>query len=359
MSADDLLFAERSTTSLYTRAGNADEQHVLPLSLSKATYSTLDEVSRTLGAPPAPTTRTAAPEIVVQVRKRNGKTDLLIDGYVSTGKSAGGNVTDHHLVAHTGMHEDVETRTRVFSPIAIVSAIEDGQHAYQRVSVAVIYNYGNYATVLEPSTVLTEAPVPDHRVTDVRCSVVRAPYPLPYPAPPTVVIYDDMQQTQAHAIKTSKLAWSKNLLAVATFMQGLVMNLGIEDVFSVLKYASVTAAGVCRRGHRLRLPVRRGLGAARARSAHGAAQLGALRASVPVWRVLDAPRARPRRHRHGRVQVGHGPPPPDLRKTRFTLPELAMAIEALAARRAPANRQPPEAIRDPAAHQSTQSSASS
>ena len=85
MSADDLLFAERSTTSLYTRAGNADEQHVLPLSLAKATYSTLDEVSRTLGAPPAPTTRTAAPEIVVQVRKRNGKTRaphrrLRVDG---------------------------------------------------------------------------------------------------------------------------------------------------------------------------------------------------------------------------------------------------------------------------------------
>lgn len=354
MSADDLLFAERSTTSLYTRAGNADEQHVLPLSLSKATYSTLDEVSRTLGAPPAPTTRTAAPEIVVQVRKRNGKTDLLIDGYVSTGKSAGGNVTDHHLVAHTGMHEDVETRTRVFSPIAIVSAIEDGQHAYQRVSVAVIYNYGNYATVLEPSTVLTEAPVPDHRVTDVRCSVVRAPYPLPYPAPPTVVIYDDMQQTQAHAIKTSKLAWSKNLLAVATFMQGLVMNLGIEDVFSVLKYASVTAAGVAAAG-----TVSVSLYAA-GWALPALVQLTAL----PSWALYA------QAFLYGEystllepvlVAIGTGAykwatdaPPPDLRKTRFTLPELAMAIEALAARRAPANRQPPEAIRDPAAHQSTQ-----
>ena len=96
--------------------------------------------------------------------------------------------------------------------------------------------------------------------------------------------------------------------------------------------------------------------------------LPALRLSsrrCPVWALyaqaflygewLDAPRARPRRHRHGRVQVGHGRDRRrTLRKTRFTLPELAMAIEALAARRAPANRQPPEAIRDPAAHQSTQ-----
>ena len=354
MSVDELLFAEQSTTSLYTRAGNGEEKHALPLSLSKATYSTLDKVSRTVLAPTAPATRTGAPEIVVQVRKRNGKTDLLIDGYVSTGKPAGGNVVDHYLVAHTGMYEDVETRTRVFSPIAIVSAIEDGQHAYQNVSVAVIYNYGNYSTVIEPSTVLTEARVPDHRVTDVRCSVVRAPYPLPYPHPPTIVIYDNVQQTQAHAIKTSKLAWSKNLLAIGTFVTGLLENVGKVDVFSVLQYAGATAAGVAAAGT-----------AAVSLYAAGWALPALVQlAALPQWALYAEA------FLYGEysallepvlVAIGNGahkwatdPAPPDLRKTRFTLPELAMAIEALAARRAPVNRQPPETIRDPAAQQTTQ-----
>ena len=331
MSADDLLFAERSTTSLYTRADNADEQHVLPLSLSKAKYSTLDNVSRTPSAPTAPTTRTAPPETVVQVRKRNGKTDLLIDGYVSTGKPAGGNVTDHYLVAHTGMHEDVETRTRVFSPIAIVSAIEDGQHAYQHVSVAVIYNYGNYETVLEPSTVLSEAPVPGHRVTDVRCSVVRVPYPLPYPPPPTVTIYDDAQRTQAAAIKKSKLAWSKNLLAVSTFLQGLLTNIGIEDVFATLQYSATTAAGVAAVG----------TAAVSLYSAGWALPALVQLAALPSWALYA------QAFLFGEystllepvlMAIGMGAykwsidAPPELRKTKFTLPELAMAIEALAAR---------------------------
>ena len=118
MSADDLLFAERSTTSLYTRVGNADEQHVLPLSRSKAAYSTLDRVSRTVLAPTAPTTRTTAPEIVVQVRKRQGAVQLLLDGHVSTGVVEG-NITRHYLSWHRGLHEDAEANTRVFSPLAI------------------------------------------------------------------------------------------------------------------------------------------------------------------------------------------------------------------------------------------------
>ena len=62
MSVDELLFSERSTTSLYTRAGNDEEQLVLPLSLSKATYSTLDGVSRAALVPTAPKTRTTAPD---------------------------------------------------------------------------------------------------------------------------------------------------------------------------------------------------------------------------------------------------------------------------------------------------------
>ena len=355
MSTDDLLFAEQSTTSLYTRVGNEDEQLVLPLSQSKATYSTLNNVSRTASAPTAPRTRTTAPEIVVQVRKRNGKTDLLIDGYVSKGKDAGGNVTDHYLVSHTGLYEDVETRTRVFSPIAIVAAIEDGQHAFQNVSVAVVYNYGNYGTVLEPSTVLSEAKVLEHRVTDVRCNVVRVPYPLPYPNPPTVTIVDDMLRVKAEALKASKLSLSKNVLTAGTFFgllasfHGAAASIKTQIAFAgqlagLLGMTGTTAVALYAAGWTLPAIVMLG--------GLELAPMAYIQSFTNEWKPLFEPVL-------GVISRSLGkwidtPPPPDLRNTRFTLPELAMAIEAIAVRRSPDVRKPPEAISENDAQQTSQ-----
>ena len=205
MSADRLLFAEQATTSLYARLGDATDRRVLALSQSKATYSPL--VGATRGPPDLATAEQASPpEIVVQLRKRNRKTELLINGYVSTGKTttsadADASVTDHYLESHAGLHEDVQTHTRVFSPIAVVAAVEDGQHALQTVSVAVICNYAHNGRALEPSTVLTEARVLDHRVSDPRCNVVRVPYPLPYPNPPTLTLADNLQRRKFEAVK--------------------------------------------------------------------------------------------------------------------------------------------------------------
>ena len=52
----------------------------------------------------------------------------------------------------------------------------------------------NGRRILNP-TVLSENRLLDHRVSDVRCRVVHAPYPLSYPVPPTVTVEDNMQES--------------------------------------------------------------------------------------------------------------------------------------------------------------------
>ena len=360
MSADQLLFAEQATTSLYERVGDATDRRVLALGQSRATYSPLVGATR---VPPdlVDADLASPPEIVVQLRKRNRKTELLINGYVSTGKttttSAGINVTDHYLESHTGLHEDVQTHTRVFSPIAVVAAVEDGQHALQTVSVAVIYNYAHNGRALEPSTVLTEARVLDHRVSDVRCNVVRVPYPLPYPNPPTLTLVDNLQRRKFEAVKRGKMMVSKNYISLASFGSVLLAMRSYATGASgamQLAVATAFAGGSALTGD-----------AALAFHAHGwkfpayllLAALPTLPAVVSLfaqsqWLALLVPVV---------TTVGNAvtkwidsPEPPALRMTKFTLHELAVVVEGLNALRAPEGDEMPLAISDPSVQKSTQ-----
>jgi len=191
---EDVLFRELQTTSVYDSLQRAPpERHILTLSRAEARYQ---DIGTALTSSGASAVQTRAPEIVVQVRKRAGATELLIDGYVSEGvpDPDNANARVHKLKFHKGLHEDAETHTRVFSPIAVVAATEDGQHPLQSVRVAVVHAYRENGEVIGDTTMTSEANLLPHRVTDVRCNVVRAPYPLTFGPAPTVHILDTTKE---------------------------------------------------------------------------------------------------------------------------------------------------------------------
>lgn len=214
MSADDALFAEQASTSLYERVkGNdddapsnddaGDERYVLSLARANAEYCAIpdrDRGERDDGDPAA--------EIVVQLRKRQGVTQMFIDGYLSPGTPDANapNVYYHNLAWHRGLHEDVETNTRVFSPIVVAAAVEDGQRALQDVTVSVVRTFSNHGTSVLNSALLTEGVVTPHRVSSARCRIRRAPYPLKYPPPPSVIIFDRLHEERQEAVSRAQTA---------------------------------------------------------------------------------------------------------------------------------------------------------
>lgn len=187
---DNVLFRELQTTAVYdSLQRQPPERHILTLSRTEAVYQILTEAT---AAADASAILQSAPEIVVQVRKRFGAVQLLIDGFVSEGvpDANDARVRVHNLDFHKGLHEDMETSTRVFSPLAIVAAIEDGQHPLQNVKVGVVQHFYHDGGVVGDATLLGEVNLAPHSVSDVRCSAARAPYPLVFAKPFTVTISD-------------------------------------------------------------------------------------------------------------------------------------------------------------------------
>ena len=212
--ADDALFAEQASTSLYERIDGSGEKHVLPLTRAQPTYCAVEDTA----AQASGSKDESQPEIVVQVRKRKGKLQIFLDGYHSEGtldKARNGvDVRLHKLNWHRGLHEDVQTDTRVFSPLAIVAAIEDGQRPVQDVTVSVWTTFENQQVPVFEGILVAETRVVPHRVTNARCNTVRAPYPLAYPPPPSLTIFDRMriERQNAHQIlNTAKTSLGKAL----------------------------------------------------------------------------------------------------------------------------------------------------
>jgi len=250
---EDVLFRELQTTSVYDSLQRTpSERHILTLSRAQATYQ---DIGTALTSPGASAVQTRAPEIVVQVRKRAGATQLLIDGYVSEGTPDpdNANARVHKLEFHKGLHEDAETNTRIFTPIAVVAATEDGQHPLQSVRVALVHAYRENGVVVGESTVTAEASLVPHRVTDVRCNVVRAPYPLVFGPTPTVHILDDSQADLAGrkllvrqaveamsgvAIRIGANYLASNATAIQAAVQGLAIATPTTAVFLVATVAS-------------------------------------------------------------------------------------------------------------------------
>jgi hypothetical protein len=209
MSADDALCFEQTSTSLYEESGNAPRKRsVLSLARAEAEYCALGDTDAT---PPGDerNANDAQPEVVVQLRKHRGKLEVFLDGFLSDGqleKRNGVDVHVHKLTWHHGLHEDVETDTRVFSPLAIVAAIEDGQRPLQDVSVSVWTSFENQGMPLFNQLLVSETPLVPHRATDARCYTVRAPYPLAYPPAPSMIIFDRFKKRRQIATKVLEAA---------------------------------------------------------------------------------------------------------------------------------------------------------
>ena len=186
-------------TALYTSAGGGaggadgdggdDEAYdrVMTLERSEAEYVKLKPLSVDEAYSSFKAAVAGPPQIVVQLRKRNGAVQLFLDGHHSEG-------TDHRLYWHTGLHRDAETMQRIFSPLAIACAIEDGQRPLRSVRVGLWQTLVDAAgTAVHDSVLLSERVLRPHGVADVRCYATFAPYPLPYQALPIVRIYDDRE----------------------------------------------------------------------------------------------------------------------------------------------------------------------
>jgi len=203
MSVDDALFSEQASTSLYERTDGEGARHVLSLARTNPEYCKLPTPPNNDNNNNNNNDNDSAPEIVVQLRKRGGKTQLFVDGYLSPGSTQKGgedNVYRHQLTWHRGLHEDVETGTRVFSPIVVAAAVEDGQRQLQDVTVAVLRTFYNHNNAVLSSALLSEAKLLPHRVSDARCRISRAPYPLTYPTPPSVIVSENFRNERQQSV---------------------------------------------------------------------------------------------------------------------------------------------------------------
>lgn len=192
----DVLFRELQTTAVYdSLQRQPPERYIMSLTEAEAVYEPIRSAN---AASDASSIEQCTPEIVVQVRKRNGAVQILLDGFVSEGELPASNSPDnlrvHNLNFHKGLHEDWETNTRILSPLAIVAAVEDGQLPLQHVGVSVWQNFYHKGQPVAEAQMLAEVGLVPHRVTDVRCAVARAPYPLRFAKPPTVTIPDTIDK---------------------------------------------------------------------------------------------------------------------------------------------------------------------
>jgi len=194
-----------AATALFTSAGvvagddgdddDADTaDRVMTLERSEAEYVKLKPLSVDEAYSSFKAAVAGPPQIVVQLRKRNGAVQLFLDGHHSEG-------TDHRLYWHAGLHRDEETMQRILSPLAIVCALEDGQRPLRSVRVGLWQTLVDAAgKAVHDSVLLSERILYPHRVSDVRSYATFAPYPIPYQAMPVVRIFDDrfkrMKETQ-------------------------------------------------------------------------------------------------------------------------------------------------------------------
>ena len=246
MSVDDALFFEQASTSLYEKTDDPDDRCVLSLARAKAKYCTVDDAVGT--EPTDKLNEDAQPEIVVQLRKHKGQLQVFLDGFLSEVEPedrGGVKVHVHKLTWHRGLHEDVQSDTRVFSPLAIVAAVEDGQRPLQDVTVSVWTTFENQGVSLFNNLLVSETRLVQHHTTDARCHTVRAPYPLAYPPAPTVVIFDRMKINRQTAVKSMKVI-QKGLTESARLTLNLyraeVENMGSGRGFGAGPIDSVKAA---------------------------------------------------------------------------------------------------------------------
>ena len=230
MSADDALFFEQASTSLYEKTDDPDGRCVLSLARAKAEYCTVGDA---VGIKPNDKrNEDAQPEVVVQLRKRKGTLQVFLDGFLSEVKPEqrdGVEVHVHKLTWHRGLHEDVQSDTRVFSPLAIVAAVEDGQRPLQDVTVSVWTTFETQGASLLNRLLVSETRLVQHRATDARCNTVRAPYPLAYPPAPSMIIFDQLnmnRQRAVHSLENTANGIKAFVVQAYNIWQGRVQNQG-------------------------------------------------------------------------------------------------------------------------------------
>ena len=244
MAAPGALCDPIATTSLFADLSDDEDDYAneaaLTLKEASAEYARLREAGAVSDEFEWRTT--AEKFIVVQLRKRRGKVELLLDGRLSEGapetRDDGKTVLVHKIDWHKGLHEDSETRTRALSPLAVACAVEDGQRALRQVTASVWLSYmGIDAT--SSWQLLGESNVSPHRVSDPRCRVVAMPYPVTFRRHPFVHIWDD--RVKRASKNTKRLDALGKLIATVGSLASTLIEKG-APVSEVLSLSPVGAA---------------------------------------------------------------------------------------------------------------------
>ena len=251
MSADDVLFQDRYTTSVYDKHPlNLENRAVATLNEFNPTYTTIPEL-RAEDAPKPEKVIAAVnkPQIVVQLRKRLGEVQLFIDGLHSVGtQRVDDGVFVHTLNWHKGLHFDNNTRTRIFSPLAFVAAVEDGQHSLESVTIGLLQVSEDRGEQVGDTILLGETNLVPHRVSDVRCNVVRSPYPLTYSPQAKVRIMDNSKRLSKTWVSSFKSICEVNKLTlpiILKFVAGMKGHVGVQVWAFMAMNAAVQAFLTC------------------------------------------------------------------------------------------------------------------
>ena len=203
------LYAPRESTSVW----RADADRGTTVVATLAQMGNVAIPTRSYGAEVVDPARYEASGVVqIQIVKRNGQFVPVVDGLVPpTQTDANGNETcliNHHR----GMHEDLETKTWVFSPCAVSVCVEDGQPFPERCTVSIWQHLS-----LSKSTTLTTPSAPvklgdrliyPFAVSDPVASIVYVPLPMRHSQQPRVVIEDLSAVIRFDEYQNKKALWA-------------------------------------------------------------------------------------------------------------------------------------------------------
>ena len=187
------LYAPRESTSVW----RADADRGTTVVATLAQMGDVGIPTRDYDAPSIvdPARYEASGVVQIQLVKRNGQFLPVVDGLVPPTQTDSDGSTVYLINHHRGMHDDLETKTWIFSPCAVSVCVEDGQTLPERCVLSVWQHVARTRAVAtlvggQSITKLGEREMAPFVVSDHSAQVVYAPYPMFYTRPPRIIIND-------------------------------------------------------------------------------------------------------------------------------------------------------------------------
>ena len=229
------LYAPRESTSVWRAEAEADTAVVATLAqMSPPGGGTLTIPERDYTAQEIldPARYKQSGVVQIQIVKRNGEFVPVVDGLRPPEQEETGGKVVHLINHHRGMHEDLDTKTWVFSPCAVTMCIEDGQSFPERCTVSVwqhvsIANTTSLTSPTDPIQ-LGERQVTPFAVSDYTTSAVYVPMPTRHSQQPRVILTDLSAVLRFKKHQDNKALW--HFLSTSVQYFGILfIKANIED----------------------------------------------------------------------------------------------------------------------------------